>query len=122
MEVLVYANPVDISKERFFGQISKVPALSPKFVLERDRFKSLIMQNALARKAVVFFAHDQDDLAALLSVKQFLAGSRVILVLHTIDATTVQQGMLLSPCIITYAKSDFRDIIAVLEKYHTALK
>lgn len=119
MEVIVFANPMDVSKERFIEKISKVPALSPKFVLEHDRFKSLIRQKALNRMVVVFFAYDQDDLTAALSVKEHLVGTRVILVLNKIDATTVNQGLSISPWFITYAKSDFSDIIAVLKKIAT---
>ena len=119
MEVLVYANPIDVSKEHFFQQISKVPSISPKFVLERDHFKSLVMQKVVERRALVFFAYDQDDLNAAVSVKEYMAGTRVILILHKINAATVNQGLSISPCIITYAKRDFSDIVAVLEKFAT---
>lgn len=116
MEVLVYANPDDPAKERFFHAVSKVPALCPKFVLERGRFKSLLMQKALDPGVVVYFAYDQKDLSMALSLKEYLNGTRVIMVLHTIDAKTVKQGLSISPCFITYANTDFSDLIAVLEK------
>ena len=119
MEVLVFANPMDVSKERFIEKITKVPALSPIFVLEHDRFKSIIRQKALAQIVIVFFAYNHDDMKAALSVKEHLAGTRVILVLHQIDVTTVNQGLSISPWFITYAKSDFSDIIAVLKKIAT---
>jgi hypothetical protein len=116
MEVLVFANPNDVSKERFFKKISKIPSLSPKFVLDPGRLKSLLMQKVLDRRAIVFFAYDQDDLAMALGLKDYLAGTRVIMVLHQINATTVKLGLSISPCFMTYAKSDFSDIMAVLEK------
>jgi hypothetical protein len=116
MDILVFTNPKDVSKERFFQKISKVPALSPKFVLEHGRFKSLLMQHAVTCRVIVFFAYDQDDLTWALSLKEYLAGTRVIMVLHKIDAKTVKQGLSLSPCFMTYVKSDFSDIIAVLKK------
>ena len=119
MEVLVFTNPMDITKERFFQRITKVPAFSPKFVLERGRFKSLLMQRGWDCGAIVFFAYDQDDLTMALSLKEYLTCTRVIMVLHKIDAKTVQQGLSLSPCFMTCAKSDFSDIIAVLEKIST---
>ena len=116
MEFIVFANPDDPSKERFLHQLSKVPALCPKFVLEHDRFKSLLMQKASDCSVIVFFTYDQNDLAMALSLKEYLTGTRVIMVLHKIDAKTVKQGLSISPCFITYAKSDFSDVIAVLEK------
>lgn len=122
MEVLVFANPMDAAKERFFQKISKVPALSPKFVLEHAHFKSLLLQKALDWRVVVFFAYDQDDLTMALSLKEHLAGTRVIIVLHKLDEKTVKQGLSISPCFMTYAKSDFSDIIAVLKKISTLEK
>jgi hypothetical protein len=119
MEVLVFANPMDASKERFFHKITKVPAFSPTFVLERSRFKSLLRHRARECRVIVFFAYDQDDLTMALSLKQYLTCARVIMVLHKIDAKTVQQGLSISPCFMTCAKSDFSDIIAVLEKIST---
>jgi hypothetical protein len=119
MDLLVFANSVDASKERFFQKISKVPALSPKFVLEHGRLKTLLMQRGLDWKVIVFFAYDQDDLTMALSLREYLAGARVIMVLHKVDAKTVKQGLSISPCFMTYAKSDFSDIIAVLEKIST---
>ena len=119
MEVLVFANPMDVSKERFLQKISKVPAFSPKFVLEHGRFKSLLMQRALDYAVIVFFAYDQDDLAMALSLKEYLVSTRVIIVLHKINATTVKQGLSISPCFMTCAKSDFSDIVAVLKKIST---
>jgi hypothetical protein len=116
MEVLVFANPMDVSKERFFHKITKVPAFSPTFVLEHGRFRSLLMQRVWDRRVIVFFAYDQDDLTMALSLKEYLTGTRVIMVLHKIDAKTVQQGLSISPCFMTCAKSDFSDIMAVLEK------
>jgi hypothetical protein len=116
MEVLVFANPMDISKERFFKKITTAPDFSPRFVLERNRFKSLLMQRSLGWRVIVFFAYDQDDLTMALSLKEHLNGTRVIMVLRKIDAETVQQGLSLCPCFMTCAQSDFSDIIAVLEK------
>jgi hypothetical protein len=119
MEVLVFANPMDVSKERFLEQISNVPAFSPKFVLEHGRFKSLLKQRLSDWKVIVFFAYDQDDLNLAQDIKDYMAGIRVIMVLHKINAKTVRQGLSISPCFMTYAKSDFSDIIAVLEKIAT---
>jgi hypothetical protein len=116
MEVLVFANPMDVSKERFFKKITKTPDFSPKFVLEHSRLKSLLMQRSLAWKVIVFFAYDQEDLTMALSLKKYLNGTRVVMVLGKLNATTVQQGLSLNPCFMTSAQSDFSDIMAVLKK------
>ena len=74
------------------------------------------MQEVLDRRAIVIFAYDQDDLAMVQALKDYLAGTRVIIVLHQINAKTVKLGLSISPCFMTCVKSDFSDIIAVLEK------
>lgn len=119
MEVLVFTNPKDVSKKRFFQKISKVTALSPEFVLEHGRFKSLLLQKTFHWRAIVFFAYNEEDLSVAISLKEYLAGTRVIMVLHKVDAKTVKQGLSLSPCFMAYAKSDFSDIVAVLKKIST---
>jgi hypothetical protein len=93
-----------------------VPTFSPTFVLEHDYFKSRLKQRAFGWAVIVFFAYDQDDLTMALSFKEFMVGIRLIIVLHKINARMVQLGLSLSPCFMTCAKSDFSDIIAVLEK------
>ena len=116
MEVLVFANPKDVSKERFLQKISKLPSISAKFILQRSLFKSALIQKALDWRVVVIFVYDQDGLAMTLSFKEYLAGSRVILVLHQTDSMTIKQSLSISPCFITNASGDFSDVIAVLEK------
>lgn len=74
------------------------------------------MRRPLNWKVIVFFAYNQDDLTMAQEIKAHMAGMRVIMVLHHIDAETVQQGLSISPCFTSYANSDFSDIIAVLEK------
>jgi hypothetical protein len=119
MEVLVFTNPKDPAKERFFHEISEVPTLSPRFVFEHGRFVDLIKRSAIDWGAIVFFALEQDDLSLALSLKECLAASRVIMVLQKKDAQMVKQGLSLSPCFITFATSNLGDVVAVLEKYST---
>ena len=67
MEVLVFANPMDVLIDRFIEKITKVPALSLKFVLEHDRFKSLVRQKTLDRRVIVFFAYDLLPIESIIS-------------------------------------------------------
>lgn len=119
MDVLVFANPKDFAKDRFFHEISKVPSLSPKFVLEHDLFLSLIMRDPVAWRAIVFFAYDQGDLTLALSVRDYLVDTRVIMVLTDWNGETVKMGLSLSPSLIASANGDFSDVVAVLEKIST---
>jgi hypothetical protein len=119
MEVLVFANSHDPAVERFFHEISKVPRLSPKFVLEHDRFLTLLKKNKIDRRVIVFFAYDQDDLALALSLRQYVIDTRVIMVLPDWNEETVKMSLSISPSLITNANGDFSDVVAVLEKIST---
>jgi hypothetical protein len=119
VDVLVFANPKDPSKDRFFHEISKAPRLSPKFVLEPDLFLSLIMRDTLDWRVIVFFAYDQGDLALALSLRDYLVDARVIMVLSEWNGETVKMGLSISPSLIANASGDFSDVVAVLEKIST---
>jgi predicted protein tyrosine phosphatase len=119
VDVLVFTNPRDPAKERFFQAISEVPSLSPKFVLERERFVALLRNNANNWKAIVFFIYKQDDLDLAHSLKAYLKHSRLIFVLPDWDGERVKVALSLSPSLMTKANGDFSDVVAVLEKIAT---
>jgi predicted protein tyrosine phosphatase len=119
VEILVYVNPADPAKERFFQAISKVPSLSPTFVLEQERFIPLLRNTARWWGAIVYVVSDQDDLDLAISMKAYLSNTRVIMVLSEWVETRVKMGLSLSPSLITKANGDFSDVIAVLEKIST---
>jgi hypothetical protein len=119
VEVLVFANPKDPAKDRFFHEISKVPMLSPKFVLEHDLFLSLLIRDPVDWRVIVFFAFDPRDLALALSLKDYLIDTRLIMVLSEWNEKTVRTGLTLSPCLIANANGEFSDVVAVLEKIST---
>jgi hypothetical protein len=119
VEVLVFANPNDPAKERFFHEISRVPKLSPRFVLEHDCFLMLLKKNKINWRVIVFFAYDQEDLALALTLRQYAIDTRVIIVLSDWNGETVKMGLSISPSFITNANGDFSDVIAVLEKIST---
>lgn len=116
MEVLVFANPNDVSKERFFHEISKVPILSPKFVLEPENFVDNLRENMADFKVVVILAHDQDDLSFVLSLKDYFNGIKVIIVLPDNNGETVKKGLVLNPSFLTHKNGSYREVIAVLKK------
>ena len=119
MEVLVFASPKDPAKERFFHRISKVPELCPKFVLNHEHFLKCLKEHNVRWRVIVFFVFEQEDLALALSIKEYLIGTRVIMVLPDWNGETVKMGLSLSPSLMTNANGDFSDVVAVLEKIST---
>jgi hypothetical protein len=119
VEVLVFANPNDPKKERFFQAVSKEPRLAPKFILEAEQFTALLRRRTCRWPAVVFFVHEQADLDLALSLKAYLRHTRVIMVLPDWDRNRVKIGLTLSPSLMANANGDFSDVVAVLEKIST---
>jgi hypothetical protein len=119
MEILVFANPNDATKERFFQEISKVPKLSPKLCLESEHFLTLFKKNTRYWDAIVFFCHDRNDLNLALSLRDRVIETRLILVLGEWNDETVKLGLSIAPSLITKADGDFKDVIAVLKKIST---
>ena len=93
-----------------------MPNLSPTFVLEHERFVALLKENTIDWQVIVFFVFDQKDLELGLSLRRYVTGSRVIMVLSDWSRETVKMGLSVSPSLITNANGDFSDVIAVLEK------
>jgi hypothetical protein len=100
-----------------------MPTLSPKFVLEHNLFLSLMMRHTINWRVIVVFAYDQEDLDPALSIRDYLVGTWVIMVLSDWNAETVKRGLPLSPSLIVNANGDCSNVVAVLEKISTvALK
>lgn len=112
MEVLVFANLNDSAKDRFFHEISKVPTLSPKFVLEHDLFLSLMMRNTIDWRVIVFFAYDQKHLA--FSIKDYLIDTRVIMALSDWNAETVEETVKRGPVPISQFNRHRKTVISAM--------
>lgn len=119
MDVLVFTNSRDPAKKRFFHAISEVPSLSPKFILEHEGFISLLRNNAVHWRAIVFFVYEPDDLTLAISLKAYLSHTRLIMILPDWEEERVKAALSLSPSLMTKANGDFSDVVAVLEKIAT---
>jgi hypothetical protein len=119
VDVLVFTNPRNPTKERFFQAISEVPSLSPKFILEHEGFMSLLRNHAVHWRAIVFFVYEPADLTLAISLKAYLSHTRLILVLPDWDVKRTKVALSLSPSLMTKANGDFSDVVAVLKKIAT---
>ena len=64
----------------------------------------------------ILCADRKKDLSEILLIKDLLNSTRVILVLPDREEDTVAKGHSLRPRFLTYADSDFKEIVAVLSK------
>ena len=65
---------------------------------------------------VVLFPANEDQLSELISLKDYLDGIPLILVLPDGERETISKGYKLYPRFISFINSDFTDVAAVLEK------
>ena len=69
----------------------------------------------------VLFASTKETLVDVLSIKDLLNDTRILLVLPDRQSETVAQGHMLRPRFVTYADGDFSRIAAVISKMSTAV-
>lgn len=81
-----------------------------------DGLAQRLHQCLLDLRVAVLHAQTRKDLANLLSLRQFFADIRVILVLPDRSSATVKTGLRLKPRYLDYADSDFCHIEEVLTK------
>jgi hypothetical protein len=65
---------------------------------------------------LVIYSVDEMQLSKLLSLKQYLEGLFIILVLQDLEKNTISKALKLGPKFFTGIKNDFLDIKAVLNK------
>lgn len=68
---------------------------------------------------VILFAASREDLMEFLYIRDLLNGVRIILVLPDGEEETVAKAHILRPRFLTYADSDFLEVVAVLGKIYS---
>jgi hypothetical protein len=64
----------------------------------------------------ILLVAEQEELQALLSIRDWIADLRLILILPDREKGTISKGHLFRPRYLTYADGDFLDVAAVLAK------
>ncbi len=83
---------------------------------EHDNFIDAVRATVMTKKVVVFLAADRDELSFLLSIKELLFDSRLILILPGRNKESLRKGLSLFPHYHSYADGAFKDVAAVLKK------
>ena len=115
MSLLVYASEQEQVGRRLHDTIHNLdPAPETEFV---DNFPSLSARLHGVRgdiQVAVFLARDRQELDALLSMREFLQGLRIVLVLPDSEEETISKGHRLHPRYIAQSQGNFNDVAAVL--------
>jgi len=118
MKVVLYANERNDPASK--GLQNVIETCIPSNCLEvfRNSRDFLLRVYQISRKidVAVLFAHNHDQLSKLISLKDFLMGVRIILILPDREHLTVIKGHVLSPSYTSYIDSNTTDVAAVLNK------
>ncbi|MCP4576919.1 MAG: hypothetical protein GY846_11610 [Deltaproteobacteria bacterium] len=116
MEVLVYADSHDGAKERLLGEISRKTATDPLLVLDHESFERELRCRMRFQQIIVYLASLHRDLTLILSIREIMIDTSLILILPDRNPDTVRKGLSLYPRYQTFSDGDFKDVAAVLEK------
>lgn len=118
MKVVLYANERNDPASK--GLQNVIETCIPSNCLEvfRNSRDFLLRVYQIPRKidVAVLFAHNHDQLSKLISLKDYLMGVRIILILPDREHLTVIKGHVLSPRYTSYIDSNTTDVAAVLNK------
>jgi hypothetical protein len=117
MNVVVYVNPTDDSTKKF---ISVIPTLSVKenviICSTLDSLTTRLRQPKDDQTVIVLFAASREELAGILSIRDFLLNRKLIIILPDREYDTIAKGYSLHPRFLTFADNDFGDTVAVINK------
>jgi len=123
MKVVLYANERNEPASKRLQDV--IEACIPSNCLEvfgssRD-FLLRVYQIPRKIDVAVLFAHNHDQLSKLISLKDFLMGVRIILILPDGEHLTVKRGHTLFPKYTSYIDSNATDVASVLNKMISSL-
>jgi hypothetical protein len=81
-----------------------------------ESFSKALSKPWFESRIAVLYPATGDDLTALLSIRDLLEGTRIVLILPDRNEETVKKGLKLYPRFYSYADGDFSVVAAVLDK------
>ncbi len=121
MKLIFYATETHDSGARLQTMIeTKVPNENIEVHRTIDslnlRLRQLKLNNSYDLSIAVILAGRKEDLFDILSIRKLLRDIRIILILPDRDENTIAMGHHLRPRLLSYADSDFSEVVAVLAK------
>ncbi len=117
MSVLLYTGKSTSLGERLRRVVeSGTSGQEIELLKKMDGLAGRLQQRVYDIDAAVLLLSTKEELEAILSLREWLAGLRVILVLPDEDRDTISKAHRLSPRFITFLDRRFVDVAAVLAK------
>ena len=126
INVLIYAASVDMDgmDGKYLKKLLKTLAVKNQpeiyFAIETliERLRKPLGQNFIG----ILIPGDQRELSNLITIRHLFRDMRIILVLPDNEEATVSRGHYLRPRFLTYADSNFSDVIAVMDNMMTHMR
>lgn len=115
MTLLIYSTKTNGVEERLLRVVGLMLPEN-KFELNRsinDLFQRL-RQPVFNQRIAILLATSRDDLQDILSIRELLETTKIIVILPDADTDTVAKGHMLRPRFLSDCNSDFIDVAAVL--------
>ena len=115
MTLLVYSKKTDSAEERLFRVIGLLMP-EKKFELYRsiNDLSKRLRQPVFNPRIAIFLASSRKDIQDILSIRELLEDTKIILIVPDTNPDTVAQGHALRPRFLSDCNSDFVDVAAVL--------
>ncbi len=123
IDILIYAASADEAGKNLKGLLKTLPLKNQPesyHAIEAliNRLRKPLGQNFIG----ILIPGDQRELSNLISIRHLFRDMRIILVLPDNQETTISNGHYLRPRFLTYADSNFSDVIAVIENMMACLR
>ena len=115
MTLLFYSIKTDGAEERLLRVIGLLLP-EKKFELYRsiDNLSKRLRQPVFNPRIAIFLASSREDLQDILSIRELLEDTKIILIVPDTNPDTVTKGHALRPRLLSDCNSDFVDVAAVL--------
>jgi hypothetical protein len=115
MTLLIYSKNVNGAEKRLFRVIELLlPENKFEFYRSIDDFTLRLRQPVFNPRIAILLASSRDDLQNILSIRELLEDTKIILIVPDTNPATVAQGHTLRPRFLSDCNSDFIDVASVL--------
>jgi hypothetical protein len=115
MQVLVFVNPKDASKELLHLELAKMPGIDSLFVHSRQSLARILKSKTKNFESVIFVVTEQKDLNLAVSLQPYLRILQFILILPNKNAQMVSQALALHPSLVGFSDG-LKNAVSVLAK------
>ncbi len=117
MNLIVYTPMNDRSSDRLMSRAVALAKVECKKIFHSfKQFKEKIRRQRFDATIIILNITSNDEMSSAFSIKDYLMGRQLILILPDSNYETVSKGHQLCPRYVTYVNSDFSDVCAVVDK------